>query len=77
MMYALSGGRIAGALLIDEVGAMFRKSGFVNIRTTPKHESKKFSRTGESGRNVEDFMMSATSEAMKPQVRSSAIIVGV
>jgi SAM-dependent methyltransferase len=63
---ALHAGCIAGASLIDEVDAMLRKSGFSDIRIEPKDESREFIRTWAPGRNVEDYVGSATIEARKP-----------
>jgi predicted methyltransferase len=63
---ALHAGCIAGASHIDEVGAMLRKSGFSDIRIEPKDESREFIRTWATGRNVEDYVVSATIEAIKP-----------
>lgn len=62
---ALHAGCIAGASLIDEVDAMLRKSGFKEIRIKPKDESRDFIRTWAPGRNVEDYVVSATIEAIK------------
>ena len=63
---ALHAGCIAGASLIDEVDAMLRKSGFSDIRITPKDESRDFIRTWAPGRNAGDYVVSATIEAIKP-----------
>jgi ubiquinone/menaquinone biosynthesis C-methylase UbiE len=63
---ALHAGCIAGASLVDEVDAMLRKSGFKDIRIKPKDESRDFIRTWAPGRNVEDYIVSAAIEAVKP-----------
>ena len=63
---ALHAGCMAGASLIGEVEAMLRESGFRNIRIQPKDESREFIRTWAPGRNVEDYVVSATIAAVKP-----------
>lgn len=63
---ALHAGCMAGASLISDVEAMLRKSGFRDIRIQPKDESKEFIRTWAPGRNIEDYVISATIEAKKP-----------
>lgn len=63
---ALHAGCIAGASLISDVEAMLRKSGFRDIHIQPKDESREFIRTWAPGRNVEDYVVSATIEAKKP-----------
>ncbi|SPQ01983.1 Arsenite S-adenosylmethyltransferase (fragment) [Candidatus Sulfobium mesophilum] len=63
---ALHAGCMAGASLISDVEAMLRESGFRDIRIQPKDESREFIRTWAPGRNVEDYIVSATIVAMKP-----------
>jgi arsenite methyltransferase len=63
---ALHAGCMAGASLISDVEAMLRKSGFHDIRIQPKNESREFIRTWAPGRNIEDYVVSATIEAKKP-----------
>ena len=63
---ALYAGCMAGASLISDVEAMLRKSGFLDIRIQPKDESREFIRTWAPGRHIEDYVVSATIEAMKP-----------
>jgi hypothetical protein len=62
----LHAGCVAGASLISEVEAMLKKSGFQDIRIQPKEESRKFIRAWAPGRKVEDYVVSATIEAVKP-----------
>jgi hypothetical protein len=45
---------------------MLTDSGFAQIRIKPKYESKTFIREWAPGRNIEDFVVSATIEAIKP-----------
>jgi hypothetical protein len=68
---ALYAGCIAGASLIVEVEAMLRKSGFSNIRIQPKNESREFIRTWAPGSNVEEYVVSATIAAVKPDTVKS------
>ncbi len=63
---ALHAGCVAGASLISDVEAMLIKSGFSKIRIQPKDESREFIRTWAPGRHIEDFVVSATIEAVKP-----------
>jgi arsenite methyltransferase len=63
---ALHAGCMAGATLISDVEAMLRKCGFINVRIQPKDESREFIQTWAPGSNVEDYVVSATIEAMKP-----------
>jgi SAM-dependent methyltransferase len=63
---AFHAGCLAGASLINDVEAMLRKSGFSHIRIQPKDESREFIQTWAPGRNIEDYVVSATIEAVKP-----------
>jgi hypothetical protein len=45
---------------------MLKKSGFAEIKIEPKDESKSFIRDWAPGRKIEDFVVSATIEACKP-----------
>ncbi|MGE5559307.1 MAG: arsenite methyltransferase [Bacillota bacterium] len=63
---ALYAGCVAGASLIDELEAILKAAGFINIRINPKEESKKFIRLWAPGRQIEDYVVSATIEAVKP-----------
>jgi arsenite methyltransferase len=62
----LYAGCIAGASLMDEVEHMLREAGFSSVRIRPKDESRAFIREWAPGMNVEDFVVSATIEAVKP-----------
>lgn len=61
-------GCMAGASTVSDVEAMLRASGFVDIRVAPKDSSKSFIRDWAPGTNVEDYVVSATIEAIKPAV---------
>ena len=63
---ALYAGCVAGASLINELEAILKAVGFVNVRISPKDESKEFIRTWAPGRQIEDYVISATIEAVKP-----------
>lgn len=60
-------GCISGASFITELESMIRQAGFENIRIRPKYESKTFIREWMPGSKVEDYVVSATIKAMKPQ----------
>ncbi len=63
---ALYAGCIAGAATIMEIEAMLREAGFKQIRIQPKDESRQLIREWAPGRKIEDFIVSATIEAVKP-----------
>ena len=63
---ALYTGCMAGASQIDELDAMLREAGFADIRIQPKDASRDFIRDWAPGRRVEDYVVSATIEAIKP-----------
>jgi arsenite methyltransferase len=67
----LYAGCIAGASLMDEVEHMLKEAGFSSVRIRPKDESRAFIREWAPGMNVEDFVVSATIEAVKPKSHSS------
>lgn len=59
-------GCIAGASSIEEIESMLERAGFVKIRITPKPESRTFIRDWMPGSKIEEFIASATIEAIKP-----------
>ncbi len=63
---ALHAGCMAGAELIDDLEAMLREAGFADIRIAPKDESRAFIRDWAPGRGVEDYVVSAYIDAVKP-----------
>jgi SAM-dependent methyltransferase len=63
---ALYTGCMAGASLIGELAAMMKSAGFDQVRITPKDESREFIRQWAPGRKIEDFVVSANIEAIKP-----------
>jgi len=62
----LHAGCMAGASLIDELEAMIAAAGFCDVRIAPKDESRDFIKDWAPGRGVEDYVLSATIEAVKP-----------
>lgn len=63
---ALIAGCMGNASLIEDLEAMMIEAGFTNVRIEPKDESKEFIRDWAPGRNVTDYVVSATIEAVKP-----------
>ena len=57
---------VAGAASADELEAMLADAGFADIRIAPKDASREFIRHWAPGRGVEDYIASATIEAVKP-----------
>ncbi len=65
---ALYAGCIAGAATIAELEAMLRESGFDQIRIRSKDESRRLIQEWAPGRKIEDYIASASIEAVKPAV---------
>ena len=63
---ALYSGCMAGASQIAELQSILEESGFEKINIAPKDESKDFIKDWAPGRGVEDYVLSATIEAVKP-----------
>jgi SAM-dependent methyltransferase len=59
-------GCMAGASQINDLEAMLRNAGFVEIKIAPKDASRSFIREWLPGKRVEDYLVSATIEAVKP-----------
>jgi arsenite methyltransferase len=59
---------VAGASLIPELESMMQKAGFRNIRITLKYGSREFIKDWAPGSRVEDYVVSAAIEAVKPEV---------
>lgn len=64
---AMYTGCITGASFIPELESMLKRAGFENIRMKPKDESRAFIRDGAPGSKPDDYIVSATIEAVKPQ----------
>ncbi|MGE5604565.1 MAG: arsenite methyltransferase [Bacteroidota bacterium] len=65
---ALYAGCIAGASLIGEIEEILKTVGFESIKIHSKEESKEIVRTWAPGRHIEDYVVSATIEAIKPAI---------
>jgi SAM-dependent methyltransferase len=63
---AMYTGCIAGASSLPDLESMLRQAGFENIRIRPKDQSRTFIRDWLPGSRVEDYVVSATIEAVKP-----------
>ena len=63
---ALYAGCVASAAQIDELESMLAQVGFADIRVTPKEGSREFIREWAPDRGIEDFIASASIEAVKP-----------
>jgi SAM-dependent methyltransferase len=63
---ALIAGCMGNASLIEELEAMISEAGFEQVRIAPKDESRDFIRDWAPGRGVEEYVVSATIEAVKP-----------
>lgn len=59
-------GCIAGAAPADRVSAWLSEAGFVDVRITPKPESRDLIAAWAPGRGIEDYVVSAMIEARKP-----------
>jgi SAM-dependent methyltransferase len=62
----LYSGCMAGASHIAELQTILENSGFSQISISPKDESREFIKDWAPGRGVEDYVLSATIEAVKP-----------
>ena len=59
-------GCIAGASQVAELERMLQVSGFKDIKIAPKDSSRSFIREWLPGKKIEDYLVSATIEAVKP-----------
>jgi len=57
---------ISGASLISKLEEYMQQAGFKDIRIEPKDGSKEFIKDWAPGSNIEDYVLSATIEAIKP-----------
>ena len=58
---------VTGAALVDELRVMLEQASFTEIRITPKDESREFISDWVPGSGVEDYVVSAHIEAIKPK----------
>lgn len=63
---ALYTGCMAGASLITELESMLKEAGFERVSITPKDASRAFIRDWAPGSRIEEFVVSANIEAVKP-----------
>jgi len=56
---------VAGALQIDELGQILNEAGFKEIKINPKDESREFISKWTPGIPIEEYVLSATIEAVK------------
>jgi SAM-dependent methyltransferase len=61
-------GCVAGASEITALQRMLEASGFKNIKIEPKDSSRSFIREWLPGKRVEDYLVAATIEAVKPKL---------
>lgn len=66
---ALIAGCMGNAARIEEIEQLLTEAGFVDIEIRPKDESREFIRDWAPGRGVEDYVVAATIEALKPEVQ--------
>ncbi|MCW5552222.1 MAG: arsenite methyltransferase [Verrucomicrobiae bacterium] len=59
-------GCVTGASLVDDLKAMLKEAGFTNIRIVRKGESREIISGWFPGRKAEDYVASASIEAVKP-----------
>jgi arsenite methyltransferase len=64
--WELYAGCVAGASTLDELGGWLALAGFEKIRIAPKPGSREIIREWFPGRGTEDYVASATIEAVKP-----------
>lgn len=62
----LLSGCMAGAMLVSDLESLIAMAGFQQVQVLPKEESREFIRDWAPGKNIEDFVVSATIEAVKP-----------
>lgn len=62
----LLSGCVAGAASVGEVQRMLEDAGFVDIRVATKPESREYIATWAPGTGIEDYVVSAMIEAVKP-----------
>jgi arsenite methyltransferase len=63
-------GCMAGASQISEIAEMLREAGFDKVKIAPKDASRSFIREWLPGKRIEDYLVSATIEAVKPIAKS-------
>lgn len=64
---ALLAGCVGGAITVAELEAVLRAAGFEQIRIQPKEESRTFIHEWAPGLKIEDYIVSASIEAIRPR----------
>lgn len=67
---ALYAGCMAGASVVNDLKDLMSAAGFDDISITPKDGSKAFIKDWAPGRGIEDYVLSAHIEAVKPQKKA-------
>ncbi|MDO9015298.1 MAG: arsenite methyltransferase [Deltaproteobacteria bacterium] len=67
---ALHAGCVAGAATVDEVAELLRAAGLTEVRVVVRPESRAFIREWFPGTGAEDYVASATIEAVRPRATS-------
>lgn len=62
----LHSGCMAGASMIEDLETMIGDAGFERVRIAPKDKSREFIRDWAPGRGVEEYVVSASIQAIKP-----------
>ena len=57
---------VSGASIITELESIMQASGFINISITPKDDSREFIKDWAPGSNIEELVVSAYIQAIKP-----------
>lgn len=63
---------VSGATVVAELEAMLADAGFEDIRISPKDQSRTFIEAWAPGRNITDYVVSATIEGVKPGTPSAS-----
>ncbi|MDQ6956837.1 MAG: arsenite methyltransferase [Mariprofundaceae bacterium] len=63
----LHAGCMAGASMVEDLITMMKDAGFEQVVVEPKDETREFIRDWAPGRGVEDYVVSARIEAVKPK----------
>jgi len=69
-------GCISGAARVDDLERMLRDAGFEDVRVRPRPESRTFIRDWMPGSGAENYVASATIEAIKPKSTSTRSCCG-
>ncbi len=56
---------VGGAATIDDLIRIMQEAGFYHVQIQPRDESREFIRDWVPGKNIEDYVLSASIEAVK------------